>query len=109
MVSGDLIVGADGERSLVKAEFKDGQSLRQAPYRLFRAIVPTEKLSIDERDRTMMGITSQKFALFTTGTRTLSWFEGRDGLLQDLEAGYMIEEGDDLKAGTSAACILKSP
>jgi len=29
------------------------------------------------------------------------------GLLQDLEAGYLLEEGDDFKAGTLILAILK--
>ena len=99
MLAADLIVAADGERSMVKDAFEDGHFLRQAPYKIFRAIVPTERLRIEESDRRMLDVTSGKFVLFTSGDRALSWFEGRDGLLQDLEAGYAVRKEDDFKAG----------
>ena len=86
----------------MREAFEDGIPLRQAPYKLFRAIVPREVLEIDEGDRKMMDLTNGKFILFQNGTRTLSWFEGRDGLLQDIEAGYLLREGEDLKAGMSS-------
>ena len=118
-LSGDLIIAADGERvgpphdiskiaevlthtpqqSLVKESFKYGQLLRQARFKIFRAIIPTERLSNDERGKAMMAMTNKKFAIFLSSDRTLSWFSGRDDLLQDLEAGYVLRKGEDPRAG----------
>ncbi|KAN0099749.1 FAD/NAD(P)-binding domain containing protein [Hyaloscypha variabilis] len=104
-LSGDLLIGADSERSIIKAAFNDPEKLHQAPYRIFRAIVPTETLIEDERQWRMLQMTTSKFAIFTKGKRTLSWSEGRDGFLQDLEAGYdlfldkdPVPETDPVKA-----------
>ncbi|PMD52776.1 FAD/NAD(P)-binding domain-containing protein [Hyaloscypha bicolor E] len=94
-ISGDLVIGADGERSLVKAAFKELDTLRPAPYRIFRAIVPTETLVDNKRQWPVLSLTTSKFAIFRKGTRILSWFEGRDGFLQDLEAGYNISLDED--------------
>ncbi|KAE9364665.1 FAD/NAD(P)-binding domain-containing protein [Stipitochalara longipes BDJ] len=95
LLSGDLLIGADGERSIIKAAFNDPNTLRQAPYRIFRAIVPTEALISDDRQWSMLQMTKSMFAIFTKGKRNLSWFEGRDGLLQDLEAGYNLSLDTD--------------
>lgn len=62
----------------MKAAFKDPDTLRQAPYRIFRTIVPTETLVSDERQWRMLSMTTSKFAIFTNGKRNLSWFEGRE-------------------------------
>jgi salicylate hydroxylase len=62
----------------VKAAFKEPDTLRQAPYRIFRAIVSTETLVEDERQRHMLSLTTSKFAIFQKGARILSWFEGRE-------------------------------
>lgn len=86
----------------MKEKFEYGNLLRQAPYKLFRVIVPTESLSTDLRDKALMALTKNKFAIFQSLDRAVSWFEGRDGLLQDLECGYGIREGEDPKAGEKA-------
>lgn len=91
--SANLIIGADGERSVVRAAFKEPDTLRKARYRIFRCLVPTERL-LDEPGREMLAMTRNTFSIFTKDKRTLFWFEGRDGLLQDLEAGYVPEEDD---------------
>ncbi|KAE8446551.1 hypothetical protein EG329_011883 [Mollisiaceae sp. DMI_Dod_QoI] len=91
VLQGDLIIGADGERSIVKACFNDPamNTLRKAKYRIFRTLVGTEEFLRDEETRGMVRQTRGSFAMFLKGTRTMFWFEGRDGLLQDLEAGYV--------------------
>ncbi|PVH83034.1 FAD/NAD(P)-binding domain-containing protein [Cadophora sp. DSE1049] len=91
--SGNLIIGADGERSVVKAAFNEPDTLRKARYRIFRCLVPTERL-LDEPGRAMLSMTRNTFSIFTKDNKTLFWFEGRDGLLQDLEAGYVPDEDD---------------
>jgi len=65
-------------QSIIKAAFNDSEKLRQAPYRIFRAIVPTETLIEDERQWRMLQMTTSKFAIFKKGKRTLSWSEGRE-------------------------------
>ncbi|KAL2062874.1 hypothetical protein VTL71DRAFT_5946 [Oculimacula yallundae] len=93
--SANLIIGADGERSVVKTAFKDPDTLRKAKYRIFRCLVPTERL-LDAPGRAMLLMTRNTFSIFTKDNKTLFWFEGRDGLLQDLEAGYVPDEDDKL-------------
>jgi salicylate hydroxylase len=65
-------------QSIVKSAFNDPGTLRQAPYRIFRAIVPTETLLTDEGQPSMLSLTTGKFAIFAEGKRVLSWFEGRE-------------------------------
>ncbi|TVY43212.1 Aurachin C monooxygenase/isomerase [Lachnellula subtilissima] len=91
----DLLIGADGERSVVKAAFSDPETLRMAPYRIFRAIIPTEELLSNDKSKALLTLTKGSFAMFPHGDRTLSWFEGRDGLLQDLDLGYLLRPGDE--------------
>lgn len=86
----------------MKKQFGNGHLLRQAPYKLFRVIVPTERLSTDERDLAMLAMTDKKFAIFQSLDRAVSWFQGRDGLLQDLECGYGIRDEEDAKLGEKA-------
>jgi hypothetical protein len=62
----------------VKEAFHDPTALRKAPYRIFRTIVPTETLVIDEKQKAMLALTNKKFAIFVNGMRVLSWFEGRE-------------------------------
>lgn len=87
-------------QSVIKAAFGDGQQLRQAPYRIYRALVPIEKLVDHKRDMELKEQAKDSFAMFFSSDKQVSWFEGRDGLLQDLEAGYIVSEGDDPKAET---------
>jgi salicylate hydroxylase len=54
-------------QSIIKAAFNDLEKLRQAPYRIFRAIVPTETLIEDERQWRMLQMTTSKLAIFTKG------------------------------------------
>ncbi|KAG4427866.1 hypothetical protein IFR05_016654 [Cadophora sp. M221] len=91
--SANLIIGADGERSIVKAAFKDPNTLRKAKYRIFRCLVPTERL-LDAPGRAMLSMTRNTFSIFAKDNKTMFWFEGRDGLLQDLEAGYVPDDDD---------------
>lgn len=74
--------------------------MRQAPYRIYRAIVPIEKLSDHKRDLELKELAKDSFAMFFSSDKQVSWFEGRDGLLQDLEAGYILSKDDDPKAET---------
>jgi salicylate hydroxylase len=62
----------------VKVAFNDPGILRQAPYRIFRAIIPTETLVADEKQKAMLALTNSKFAMLKNGKRILSWFEGRE-------------------------------
>jgi salicylate hydroxylase len=62
----------------VKKAFNDPGTLRKAAYRIFRAIVPTETLVVDEKQKAMLALTNSKFAMFTNGERIVSWFEGRE-------------------------------
>ncbi|KAK0122850.1 hypothetical protein ONS96_009878 [Cadophora gregata f. sp. sojae] len=108
----NLIVGADGERSVVKAAFEEADTLRKARYRIFRCLVPTERL-LDEPGREMLSMTKNTFSTFTKDNKTLFWFEGRDGLLQDLEGGYVPDKDNKFpelgpdKAKTKMLSIFK--
>ena len=62
----------------MKAAFKDPDMLRQAAYRIYRAIVPTETLVTDDKQKAMLALTNSKFAIFVNGKRIVSWFEGRE-------------------------------
>ncbi|CZR56403.1 uncharacterized protein PAC_06291 [Phialocephala subalpina] len=92
IIAGDLIIGADGERSIVKRCFGESNTLKKAKYRIFRTLVPTESILEDAETRSMLDLTRRSFATFLEGNKTMFWFEGRDGLLQDLEAGYVPGE-----------------
>lgn len=75
LTNGALLISS---QSLVKAAFKDGDTLRKAPYRVFRAIVPTESVLQDEKQKALLPLTTSTFAQFMKGFRSLSWFEGRE-------------------------------
>jgi salicylate hydroxylase len=62
----------------VRAAFDDPTALRRAPWKIFRAIIPTEKLLADEKSKSVLAITKNKFALFSKDDRAISWFEGRE-------------------------------
>lgn len=62
----------------MKAAFNEPDTLRQAKYRIFRSIVPTETLLVDEKQKEMLALTNAKFAMFMHGSMVLSWFEGRE-------------------------------
>lgn len=78
IISGDLIIGADGERSMVKKAFNDPETLKTAKYRIFRTLVPTKSLMGEEGTRNMLEVTRGNFCMFLEGKKTMFWFEGRE-------------------------------
>jgi hypothetical protein len=86
MLKGDLVIGADGERvsvvsktlpsstnilyqqSVVKAAYGKPDTLRQAIFKMFRIIVPIEKIIEDETTRPLLSLTRNKFTMFSDET-----------------------------------------
>ncbi|KAL5364226.1 hypothetical protein BJX96DRAFT_156961 [Aspergillus floccosus] len=96
-VTADLIVGADGEDSVVKQDKAwstnpNASKLLKSPIRVCRSVTPTEMFTKDE----VLGAFTQSgkhhLSAFTDGKRVLTWWACRDGQLQDLEAGYPVAQ-----------------
>jgi salicylate hydroxylase len=63
-------------KSVIKAAYGDPDTLRQAIFKMFRIIIPIEKIIEDEITRPLLSFTRNKFTMFADETRTMSWFEG---------------------------------
>ncbi|KAE9365533.1 FAD/NAD(P)-binding domain-containing protein [Stipitochalara longipes BDJ] len=98
-LSADVIIGADGERSLIRSAFANTDPLSLARIRTLRAMIPTELLLDGSEMQAIYETTKSNFSIFAMPDhRALVWYEGRDGLLQDLECNYPLHEGEDLRA-----------
>ncbi|KAK2871696.1 hypothetical protein FQN49_002927 [Arthroderma sp. PD_2] len=98
--TGDLIIGADGERSLVqKAVSNSPSKLRESPVSIFRCIVPVEDMLSDPITREVYESRKNMFCMYVGkgGYTILTWFECRNGNLQDIEASYMNINPDGSK------------
>lgn len=84
MVNGSIYLPASSilllitPQSVIKAAFNDPETLRMAPYRIYRAIIPTKELVSNDKSKSLLALTKGSFAMFPHGDRTLSWFEGRE-------------------------------
>jgi hypothetical protein len=103
-------------KSVVKAAYGGPDTLRQAIFKMFRIIIPIEKIIEDEITRPLLSLTRNKFTMFSDETRTMSWLEGREcvydilkihsqanicsGTLQAIDIGYLVTSKDERKAGT---------
>ncbi|KAN0089605.1 FAD/NAD(P)-binding domain containing protein [Hyaloscypha variabilis] len=98
-LSADVLIGADGERSLVRSAFTNTDPQSLAPIRTLRAMIPTELLLDDSETQALYETTKKNFSIYAMpDRRALVWYAGRDGLLQDLECNYPLHEGEDLRA-----------
>ncbi|KAK2786809.1 hypothetical protein FQN53_006106 [Emmonsiellopsis sp. PD_33] len=98
--SGDLIIGADGERSLIRdAIVNRPAKLGKVFVRAFRCLVPTEVLLADPATASTMATRKGDFPYFSDDMNDtiLGWFEARDGTLHDFEAGRLTLDPDKAK------------
>ncbi|OBT77935.1 hypothetical protein VF21_04357 [Pseudogymnoascus sp. 05NY08] len=93
--NGDVLIGADGERSIVKASFNEPGGIQQARFKIFRSLVPTTSFLSDERTRRVLDLSQNRFLMFCHPTNSLvSVLAGRNGDLIDIECGYRRREGE---------------
>ncbi|KFY17010.1 hypothetical protein V492_00954 [Pseudogymnoascus sp. VKM F-4246] len=105
---GDVLIGADGERSIVKSSFNEPGSIRQAPFKIFRSLVPTSVFLSDERTRHVLGLSRDRFLMFCHPTNSLiSIITGCNGDLLDLECGYRRRKGEKALDVSDQAAIRK--
>ncbi|KAK2813654.1 hypothetical protein FQN50_000052 [Emmonsiellopsis sp. PD_5] len=98
--SGDLIIGADGERSLIRDAIVNRPAELSKVYgRAFRCLVPTEVLLADPATAPTMASRKGAWPYFSDDTNNtiLGWFEARDGTLQDFEAGRLTLDPNKAK------------
>ncbi|KAL2801669.1 hypothetical protein BJX63DRAFT_438599 [Aspergillus granulosus] len=93
----DLIVGADGENSVVKEDKgwsmnPNASKLLKSPIRVCRSVTPTEMFMRDELLGPFIQSRKHHLSAFTDGNRVLTWWACGDGQLQDLEAGYPVAQ-----------------
>ncbi|KAL4862585.1 hypothetical protein BDV12DRAFT_202900 [Aspergillus spectabilis] len=93
----DLIVGADGENSVVKEDKgwstnPNASKLLKSPIRVCRSVTPTEMFIGDEVLGPFIQSRKHHLSAFTDGKRVLTWWACGDGQLQDLEAGYPVAQ-----------------
>ncbi|KFY75896.1 hypothetical protein V499_04205 [Pseudogymnoascus sp. VKM F-103] len=92
---GDVLIGADGERSIVKSSFSEPGSIQQAPFKIFRSLVPTSVFLSDERTRRVLDLSHNRFLMFCHPTNSLvSVLIGRNSDLIDIECGYRRRKGE---------------
>ncbi|KFX88456.1 hypothetical protein V490_07626 [Pseudogymnoascus sp. VKM F-3557] len=86
---GDVLIGADGERSIVKASFTEPGGIRQAAFKLFRSLIPKSVFLSDERSRRILEFSQERFLMFCHPTSSMvSVIIGSNGDLIDVECGY---------------------
>ncbi|KFZ08897.1 hypothetical protein V502_09068 [Pseudogymnoascus sp. VKM F-4520 (FW-2644)] len=105
---GDVLIGADGERSIVKASFSEPGSIHQSPFKIFRSLVPTSAFLSDERTRRLLDLCRDRFMMFCHPTNSLaSILIGRNGDLLDVECGYRRRKGERAMDVSDQAAIRK--
>ncbi|KAK2741931.1 hypothetical protein FQN57_005490 [Myotisia sp. PD_48] len=116
--SADLIIGADGEqvpypglllisffpsdvliarKSQVQKQVSTTPSrLRESTVGIFRNIIPTRDILADPVTNKVYQSRKNTFCMFIdeSGKSSLTWFECRDGTLQDIEATYLLHKPD---------------
>ncbi|OBT64856.1 hypothetical protein VE03_06449 [Pseudogymnoascus sp. 23342-1-I1] len=91
----DVLIGADGERSMVKSSFSEPGGIKQANFKIFRSLVPTSAFLSDERTRRVLDLSKGRFLMFCHPTSSLaSILVGRNGDLIDIECGYRRRKGE---------------
>ncbi|KFY75889.1 hypothetical protein V498_09861 [Pseudogymnoascus sp. VKM F-4517 (FW-2822)] len=103
---GDVLIGADGERSIVKSSFSEPGSIQQGNFKIFRSLVPKSAFLSDERTRRMLEFSDSRFLMFCHPTSSLaSILIGRNGDLIDMECGYRRRKGEKAIDVTDQAAI----
>ncbi|KFY18661.1 hypothetical protein V493_08433 [Pseudogymnoascus sp. VKM F-4281 (FW-2241)] len=92
---GDVLIGADGERSIVKSSFSEPGGMQQAHFKIFRSLIPTSAFLSDARTRRVLDLCRDRFVMFCHPTNSLiSVLIGRNGDLLDVECGYRYRQGE---------------
>ncbi|KAK4112882.1 FAD/NAD(P)-binding domain-containing protein [Canariomyces notabilis] len=81
----ELVVGADGEKSVVRSAegFKGTGAVGDSPFKIFRCMIPTKEFEEDEVLRPFLDKKRQALSAYTDGIKIMT------GELQDLELGYL--------------------
>ncbi|KAH7190437.1 hypothetical protein DER44DRAFT_816022 [Fusarium oxysporum] len=72
----DLVVGADGEKSIVRTAegLKGTSAVRESPFKIFRCMVPTKEFEEDEVLRPYLEQKQHSLTAYTDGIKTMTWW-----------------------------------
>ncbi|EXL67562.1 hypothetical protein FOPG_16332 [Fusarium oxysporum f. sp. conglutinans race 2 54008] len=72
----DLVVGADGEKSIVRTTevLKGTSAVRESPFKIFRCMIPTKEFEEDEVLRPYLEQKRHSLTAYTDGIKIMTWW-----------------------------------
>ncbi|KAI8402250.1 hypothetical protein FOFC_17556 [Fusarium oxysporum] len=88
----DLVVGADGEKSIVRTTevLKGTSAVRESPFKIFRCMIPTKEFEEDEVLRPYLEQKRHSLTAYTDGIKIMTWWGCRGQSLIHLGASCKI-------------------